>query len=38
MLRLPIAHNEALEPKFTLEEVVHGVAILATVAIVDLVV
>ena len=38
MLRLPIAHDEALEAKLALENVVEQVAVLACVAVVDLVI
>jgi hypothetical protein len=38
VLSAPIAHDETLEPKFVLEDVVVQVGVLAGVAVVDLVV
>jgi hypothetical protein len=38
MLRTPVAHDESLETKLVLEDVVLEVRVLASVAVVDLVV
>ena len=38
MLRLPIAHDKALEAKLALENIVEQMAVLACIAVVDLVV